>query len=81
MRLISPWCQVNIGSCRFMLGQCYLANGEGQKVSPSSQTLVTASGVLRSCPHTVASLSGSAVFPGGGDRGGEGGVSDETDGQ
>uniref|UniRef100_A0A665UIY1 Nucleoporin 160 n=1 Tax=Echeneis naucrates TaxID=173247 RepID=A0A665UIY1_ECHNA len=24
---------VNIGSCRFMLGQCYLANGEGQKVS------------------------------------------------
>lgn len=31
VRLISPWCQVNIGSCRFMLGQCYLANGEGQK--------------------------------------------------
>uniref|UniRef100_A0A672YNC0 Nucleoporin 160 n=1 Tax=Sphaeramia orbicularis TaxID=375764 RepID=A0A672YNC0_9TELE len=31
VRLIGPWCQVNIGSCRFMLGQCYLANGEGQK--------------------------------------------------
>ncbi|XP_028287626.1 nuclear pore complex protein Nup160 isoform X2 [Parambassis ranga] len=31
VRLIEPWCQVNIGSCRFMLGQCYLANGEGQK--------------------------------------------------
>lgn len=32
VRLIGPWCQVNIGSCRFMLAQCYLANGEGQKV-------------------------------------------------
>lgn len=32
MRLIGPWCQVNIASCRFMLAQCYLANGEGQKV-------------------------------------------------
>uniref|UniRef100_A0A674CRL3 Nucleoporin 160 n=1 Tax=Salmo trutta TaxID=8032 RepID=A0A674CRL3_SALTR len=31
VRLIEPWCQVNVGSCRFMLGQCYLANGEGQK--------------------------------------------------
>ncbi|KAK0152332.1 Nuclear pore complex protein Nup160 [Merluccius polli] len=31
VRLIGPWCQVNVGSCRFMLGQCYLANGEGQK--------------------------------------------------
>ncbi|RVE71390.1 hypothetical protein OJAV_G00051340 [Oryzias javanicus] len=31
VRLISPWCQVNVGSCRFVLGQCYLANGEGQK--------------------------------------------------
>uniref|UniRef100_A0A3P8X3L6 Nucleoporin 160 n=1 Tax=Cynoglossus semilaevis TaxID=244447 RepID=A0A3P8X3L6_CYNSE len=31
VRLIAPWCQVNIGSCHFMLGQCYLANGEGQK--------------------------------------------------
>lgn len=33
VRLISPWCQMNIGSCRFMLAQCYLANGEGHKVS------------------------------------------------
>ncbi|CAN9498665.1 unnamed protein product [Ophioblennius macclurei] len=31
VRLIGPWCQVNIGSCRFVLAQCYLANGEGQK--------------------------------------------------
>lgn len=31
VRLIQPWCQVNVGSCSFMLGQCYLANGEGQK--------------------------------------------------
>uniref|UniRef100_A0A1A7YTS7 Nucleoporin 160kDa n=1 Tax=Iconisemion striatum TaxID=60296 RepID=A0A1A7YTS7_9TELE len=31
MRLIGPWCQVNVGSCRFVLGQCHLANGEGQK--------------------------------------------------
>ncbi|XP_053741482.1 nuclear pore complex protein Nup160 [Synchiropus splendidus] len=31
VRLTSSWCQVNIGSCRFMLGQCYLANGEGHK--------------------------------------------------
>ncbi|XP_046890933.1 nuclear pore complex protein Nup160 [Hypomesus transpacificus] len=31
IRLIQPWCQVNMGSCSFMLGQCYLANGEGQK--------------------------------------------------
>ncbi|XP_017292270.1 nuclear pore complex protein Nup160 [Kryptolebias marmoratus] len=30
-RLIGPWCQVNIGSCRFVLAQCYLANGESQK--------------------------------------------------
>ncbi|KAK7883821.1 hypothetical protein WMY93_026944 [Mugilogobius chulae] len=31
VRLVGPWCQVNIGSCRFMLGQCYLNTGEGQK--------------------------------------------------
>lgn len=31
VRLIGPWCQVNVGSCRFMLAQCYLANGDGQK--------------------------------------------------
>lgn len=35
IRLIGPWCQINSGSCRFVLAQCYLANGEGQKVSPS----------------------------------------------
>ncbi|XP_061780964.2 nuclear pore complex protein Nup160 [Nerophis lumbriciformis] len=31
VRLIGPWCLVNIGSCRFLLAQCYLANGEGHK--------------------------------------------------
>ncbi|KAJ8402930.1 hypothetical protein AAFF_G00362440 [Aldrovandia affinis] len=31
IRLIAPWCQVNVGSCRFVLGQCYLATGEGHK--------------------------------------------------
>ncbi|KAJ8344194.1 hypothetical protein SKAU_G00315230 [Synaphobranchus kaupii] len=31
IRLIAPWCQVNMGSCRFVLGQCYLATGEGHK--------------------------------------------------
>ncbi|KAM4572900.1 nuclear pore complex protein Nup160 isoform 2-T2 [Odontesthes bonariensis] len=31
VRLIGPWCQVNIGSCRFLLAQCFLASGEGQK--------------------------------------------------
>uniref|UniRef100_A0A8C2DF79 Nucleoporin 160 n=1 Tax=Cyprinus carpio TaxID=7962 RepID=A0A8C2DF79_CYPCA len=30
-RLVGPWCQVNVGSYRFVLGHCYLANGEGQK--------------------------------------------------
>ncbi|XP_077588676.1 nuclear pore complex protein Nup160 isoform X1 [Stigmatopora nigra] len=30
-RLTGRWFQVNMGSCRFMLAQCYLANGEGQK--------------------------------------------------
>lgn len=38
VRLIGPWCQVNIGSCRFMLAQCYLANGEGHKVSRDNLT-------------------------------------------
>ncbi|XP_011818951.1 PREDICTED: nuclear pore complex protein Nup160 [Colobus angolensis palliatus] len=28
---LHPWCQVNVGSCRFMLGRCYLVTGEGQK--------------------------------------------------
>ncbi|KAG7233027.1 hypothetical protein INR49_007542 [Caranx melampygus] len=41
VRLIGPWCQVNIGSCRFMLGQCYLANGEGQKALQCFQEAAT----------------------------------------
>lgn len=44
VRLIGPWCQVNIGSCRFMLGQCYLANGEGQKVGHQHYTCRSESG-------------------------------------
>ncbi|XP_073760698.1 nuclear pore complex protein Nup160 [Callorhinus ursinus] len=31
IQLLRPWCQVNVGSCRFMLGRCYLVTGEGQK--------------------------------------------------
>ncbi|RXN36925.1 nuclear pore complex Nup160 [Labeo rohita] len=31
VRLVGPWCQVNVGSYRFVLGHCYLASGEGQK--------------------------------------------------
>ncbi|KAL0628387.1 Nuclear pore complex protein Nup160 [Plecturocebus cupreus] len=31
IQLLQPWCQVNVGSCRFMLGRCYLVTGEGQK--------------------------------------------------
>ena len=80
MRLIGPWCQVNIGSCRFMLGQCYLANGEGQKVSDVDQREpddITASQLT--CSPLAVCPSGAAVFPGGGDRGREGGVSDATD--
>eukprot|EP00064_Thunnus_orientalis_P018534 superscaffoldBa00004308_g18635 len=41
VRLIGPWCQVNIGSCRFMLGQCYLANGEGHKAVQCFQEAAT----------------------------------------
>ncbi|XP_033933225.1 nuclear pore complex protein Nup160, partial [Pseudochaenichthys georgianus] len=41
VRLIGPWCQVNIGSCRFVLGQCYLANGEGQKALQCFQEAAT----------------------------------------
>uniref|UniRef100_A0A8C1LB86 Nucleoporin 160 n=1 Tax=Cyprinus carpio TaxID=7962 RepID=A0A8C1LB86_CYPCA len=26
-RLVGPWCQVNVGSYRFVLGHCYLASG------------------------------------------------------
>ncbi|XP_072374893.1 nuclear pore complex protein Nup160 [Scyliorhinus torazame] len=31
VRLLQPWCEVNVGSRRFVLGQCYLSTGEGQK--------------------------------------------------
>ncbi|XP_077425205.1 nuclear pore complex protein Nup160 [Vanacampus margaritifer] len=31
VRLISPFCQMKMGSCCFMLAQCYLANNEGHK--------------------------------------------------
>ncbi|XP_062856315.1 nuclear pore complex protein Nup160 isoform X2 [Trichomycterus rosablanca] len=31
VRVTGPWCQANVGSCRFVLGQAYLACGEGQK--------------------------------------------------
>nr|7VOP_D Chain D, Nucleoporin 160kDa [Xenopus laevis]7VOP_M Chain M, Nucleoporin 160kDa [Xenopus laevis] len=31
VRLLLPWCQVNVGSCHFMLAQCYLVAGEGHK--------------------------------------------------
>ncbi|XP_053545274.1 nuclear pore complex protein Nup160 [Bombina bombina] len=29
--LLQPWCQVNVGSCHFMMAQCYLVTGEGHK--------------------------------------------------
>ncbi|XP_047451481.1 nuclear pore complex protein Nup160 [Mugil cephalus] len=41
VRLVGPWCQVNIGSCRFILGQCYLASGEGQKALQCFQEAAT----------------------------------------
>uniref|UniRef100_A0A8D0BX25 Nucleoporin 160 n=1 Tax=Salvator merianae TaxID=96440 RepID=A0A8D0BX25_SALMN len=31
IRLLEPWCHMNVGSCRFMMGRCYLVMGEGQK--------------------------------------------------
>ncbi|KAJ1183130.1 hypothetical protein NDU88_008300 [Pleurodeles waltl] len=31
VRLVQCWCQVNVGSCRFVMGQCYLITGEGHK--------------------------------------------------
>ncbi|XP_053305363.1 nuclear pore complex protein Nup160 [Spea bombifrons] len=31
VQLLQPWCQVNVGSCHFMMGQCYLVTGEGHK--------------------------------------------------
>ncbi|KFO19850.1 Nuclear pore complex protein Nup160 [Fukomys damarensis] len=33
IHLLHPWCQVNVGSCRFMLGRCYLITGEEHKAS------------------------------------------------
>ncbi|KAM4618869.1 nuclear pore complex protein Nup160 isoform 2-T2 [Polymixia lowei] len=41
VRLIRPWCQMNVGSCRFVLGQCYLADGEGQKALQCFQEAAT----------------------------------------
>ncbi|KAM3610070.1 uncharacterized protein V6R79_024806 [Siganus canaliculatus] len=41
VRLTGPWCQVNMGSSRFMLGQCYLATGEGQKALQCFQEAAT----------------------------------------
>lgn len=79
IRLIGPWCQVNIGSCRFMLAQCYLADGEGQKVSPSEPSLQAGWALVWSSSPVFP--VGSAVLPGGCDRGGEGGVPDQADGQ
>ncbi|XP_077176981.1 nuclear pore complex protein Nup160 [Paroedura picta] len=31
IRLLEPWCHVNVGSCCFMMGRCYLVMGEGHK--------------------------------------------------
>eukprot|EP00062_Callorhinchus_milii_P024732 gi/632984957/ref/XP_007909410.1/ PREDICTED: nuclear pore complex protein Nup160 isoform X1 [Callorhinchus milii] len=31
VRLLQPWCEVNVGSRRFALAQCYLVTGEGHK--------------------------------------------------
>ncbi|XP_057705577.1 nuclear pore complex protein Nup160 isoform X2 [Corythoichthys intestinalis] len=41
-RLTSRWCQVNVGSCRFMLAQCYLASGDAHK---ACRCFVEAAGV------------------------------------
>ncbi|XP_061077666.1 nuclear pore complex protein Nup160 isoform X2 [Conger conger] len=41
VRLVAPWCQVNVGSCRFLLGQCYLATGEGHKALQCFQEAAT----------------------------------------
>ncbi|XP_028842114.1 nuclear pore complex protein Nup160 [Denticeps clupeoides] len=41
VRLLGPWCQVNVGSCRFILGQCYLATGEGHKALSCFQQAAT----------------------------------------
>lgn len=36
IRLLQPWCHVNMGSCCFIMGRCYLVMGEGHKVRRSS---------------------------------------------
>ncbi|XP_036390935.1 nuclear pore complex protein Nup160 [Megalops cyprinoides] len=41
IRLTGTWCQVNVGSCRFVLGQCYLATGEGHKALQCFQEAAT----------------------------------------
>uniref|UniRef100_A0A8C3PTL4 Nucleoporin 160 n=1 Tax=Calidris pygmaea TaxID=425635 RepID=A0A8C3PTL4_9CHAR len=35
IRLLQPWCHVNMGSCSFMMGRCYLVMGEGHKALDS----------------------------------------------
>ncbi|KAG8431550.1 hypothetical protein GDO86_018318 [Hymenochirus boettgeri] len=35
IHLLLPWCQVNLGSCSFMLAQCYLVTGEHHKALDS----------------------------------------------
>uniref|UniRef100_A0A673IH03 Nucleoporin 160 n=1 Tax=Sinocyclocheilus rhinocerous TaxID=307959 RepID=A0A673IH03_9TELE len=54
VRLVGPWCQVNVGSYRFVLGHCYLASGEGQKVRTSCLTCCSR---LRSSAMCVISSS------------------------
>ncbi|XP_056108033.1 nuclear pore complex protein Nup160 isoform X1 [Rhinichthys klamathensis goyatoka] len=41
VRLVGSWCQVNVGSYRFVLGQCYLSSGEGQKALQCFQEAAT----------------------------------------
>nr|XP_023673218.1 nuclear pore complex protein Nup160 [Paramormyrops kingsleyae] len=41
IRLTAPWCQANVGSSRFMLGQCHLATGEGHKALQCFQDAAT----------------------------------------
>ncbi|KAL4622892.1 nuclear pore complex protein Nup160 [Arapaima gigas] len=41
IRLIRPWCQMNVGSCCFILGQCHLAAGEGHKALQCFQDATT----------------------------------------
>lgn len=61
VRLIGPWCQVNIGSCRFMLAQCYLADGEGQKVGGPEGVEDILYPPIPRCAVLSSSLSSSSV--------------------